>query len=594
MPGLNFLSRFRSSKSSNAQNDVDNSMLQPSSSVSSSRFAVVDSNWNEGWLLNESLVSSQEDVDLSSDYGNYMNIPQYWNRPGDPASQNPPLEPPPSYGATHEAIIKQCNDVQMEIDAQTTASRSSLGSGQLHEELLGALIKKRTELQKQLYTFERVRRTTFLGSLSRSAQHAQTSLSTPPRDPSSPWPRNARYFQGHVVDSRSAQHLAQRQAGLHFGRLRTGGLVSSSTALQSWFHSTDTLNTSDADDVQWRSAEEIQQLSVDQNDPISDPAIGSSNRHADTVSRDRVSASSLASVYEMPNRNGGGSRVDSGIILNDGQSSNDIRWTGKGKGKATTQNDAIMLPNLPWMSHGKARVDSRDDTHEKHQEASHTQDLAGQHQQAQGDSRNNTRTDTTSFVSESDLILVPRFRDCEVCAETKTIFEFSPRPTTSTCTHTVNTCKECISSWLASELEDKGHQHLQCPECSSPLSHEDVRRSATPETFALYDRRAAHAAFSDLPEFAWCLAPGCGSGQMNFGSPYEHFMRCAACDYQQCLHHRTAWHQGETCEQYGYRVSGQKAVDEERLTQAVIDDFSKICPGPGCGWRIEKVTGCDQ
>lgn len=49
------------------------------------------------------------------------------------------------------------------------------------------------------------------------------------------------------------------------------------------------------------------------------------------------------------------------------------------------------------------------------------------------------------------------------------------------------------------------------------------------------------------------------------------------------------WHQGETCEVYEQRV---RFVDEsEEATKAMIDGVSQLCPGEGCGWRIQKIDG---
>lgn len=66
-------------------------------------------------------------------------------------------------------------------------------------------------------------------------------------------------------------------------------------------------------------------------------------------------------------------------------------------------------------------------------------------------------------------------------------------------------------------------------------------------------------------------------------------MECAGCKYQQCLKHKMPWHQGETCEVYEQRV---RFVDEsEEATKAMIDGVSQLCPGEGCGWRIQKIDG---
>jgi hypothetical protein len=194
----------------------------------------------------------------------------------------------------------------------------------------------------------------------------------------------------------------------------------------------------------------------------------------------------------------------------------------------------------------------------------------------------------------TDNPLTAMTRDCAICTDELFVLDFPVRNATSTCNHPVRSCKGCLNSWLTSELADKGHESLTCPECSKELSYEDVRRALPRETFAMYDRLKTKDALADLPDFAWCLNPKCENGQLNEEPAQVGFMRCAACKYEQCLHHRVEWHWHESCEEYDHRVSGRKANEEEAKTLAMLENVSKPCPGPSCKWRLQKIDGCDQ
>ncbi|EME88581.1 uncharacterized protein MYCFIDRAFT_159791 [Pseudocercospora fijiensis CIRAD86] len=168
-------------------------------------------------------------------------------------------------------------------------------------------------------------------------------------------------------------------------------------------------------------------------------------------------------------------------------------------------------------------------------------------------------------------------------------------PATESCEHDSLTCKECMQSWLSSEFDSKGAESIKCPECPSQVSYEDMQRLASEETFEKYEKILTRNALSSLPEFSWCLASGCTSGQLN--AENANFMDCVSCHYKQCLTHKCPWHVGETCDQYTYRTSGQKSKDEDAATEAMLDTVSKSCPGPkgkACGWRIQKIDGCDH
>jgi hypothetical protein len=145
---------------------------------------------------------------------------------------------------------------------------------------------------------------------------------------------------------------------------------------------------------------------------------------------------------------------------------------------------------------------------------------------------------------------------------------------------------------MASEFDTKGCDGLKCPECPATLDYVEVQESASAETFVAFDKLATRNALGSLEEFAWCLKAGCGSGQINVNN--MDFMDCVSCGYKQCLKHKVLWHKGETCDQYEYRVSGQQARDEEKKTEEMLDSMSKKCPNKGCGWRIQKISGCEH
>lgn len=110
--------------------------------------------------------------------------------------------------------------------------------------------------------------------------------------------------------------------------------------------------------------------------------------------------------------------------------------------------------------------------------------------------------------------------------------------------------------------------------------------------YSRYETLQLRSTLSEITDFCWCLNPSCDSGQIHpQGSP-NHILTCTSCNYKACTVHNIQWHEGETCEQYDYRVSGRKSRRDERATERVIQQTTKPCPN--CKANIEKIAGCDH
>lgn len=191
-------------------------------------------------------------------------------------------------------------------------------------------------------------------------------------------------------------------------------------------------------------------------------------------------------------------------------------------------------------------------------------------------------------------------RDCAVCCESLHPLEFPVRPPSRKCTHRAQVCSSCLQQWVSTKIDANARAAIDCPQCTTLLNHEDVLRACNPETFAKYDKYATLAIVNDLHDFHWCLCVGCTGGQEPVGGVLG-YMKCHACNYEQCLHHKTEWHRGESCRQYDVRLRDHAEKNnhdqEERETTEFmnkqrINSAWKKCPK--CQVLIEKNDGCDQ
>ncbi|KAL5383839.1 hypothetical protein DPSP01_005640 [Paraphaeosphaeria sporulosa] len=185
-------------------------------------------------------------------------------------------------------------------------------------------------------------------------------------------------------------------------------------------------------------------------------------------------------------------------------------------------------------------------------------------------------------------------RYCTVCSDSIHIADI---PLLSGCSHQAATCVECFARWIESQLTTQGWKGIKCPDvsCSVILTHHDVQAYATPEVFSQYDMFSMRDALGQVSNFRWCRNPACTSGQEHDDDGY--IFTCVACGHKACVTHDVNWHEGETCDEYTYRVSGAKEREQkaqEEASVAAISKLSKKCPGPDCAFNIEKNAGCDH
>jgi hypothetical protein len=91
----------------------------------------------------------------------------------------------------------------------------------------------------------------------------------------------------------------------------------------------------------------------------------------------------------------------------------------------------------------------------------------------------------TERAPAHDVSLVER--DCQICGDQKSSSEF-PERATSLCTHRSNSCQECISNWIQSQMDNNNLQEIRCMEsnCSMVFSYSDIRSHASQEVFSKY------------------------------------------------------------------------------------------------------------
>lgn len=131
--------------------------------------------------------------------------------------------------------------------------------------------------------------------------------------------------------------------------------------------------------------------------------------------------------------------------------------------------------------------------------------------QGEGESQIHKIFEQQCMAAEGDVKSLTEYNtsflvECVCCGDVKSrAADFSPHPPTHSCQHAIQTCRDCMERWLASELAGKGCKDMHCPECLQIMEYQDVRRGASEETKEEYERRLFLTALSEEPEFAWCL-----------------------------------------------------------------------------------------
>ena len=190
-----------------------------------------------------------------------------------------------------------------------------------------------------------------------------------------------------------------------------------------------------------------------------------------------------------------------------------------------------------------------------------------------------------------------RTRDCAVCGDATLVIDL---PSLSSCTHDADVCADCYTAWLGPQLEENGWQEVKCPgqSCKINLTYEEIKAHASEDIFERYDVIQARNVLSADPNFRWCRAEGCTSGQTHDVEEVGNEFVCVGCHENFCIAHEGLHDDGETCEEYEYRTSGQKDRNERKkedeASEEAVKSLAKKCPHKKCGAPIQKNGGCNH
>ncbi|KAF7913269.1 hypothetical protein BELL_0986g00010 [Botrytis elliptica] len=196
----------------------------------------------------------------------------------------------------------------------------------------------------------------------------------------------------------------------------------------------------------------------------------------------------------------------------------------------------------------------------------------------------------TKLEESNDDIIFAAVDACRVCMENLTPEKFPQTRITSTCAHHPAVCNQCLTKHINDQVQTKASNQISCPECPEKISEAEIKKYASPEILERKGRRLLNISLQHLPNFTFCLSPTCESGQIH--TPDHPMMTCSTCGFKTCFIHKLPWHEDLTCAEFD--LSNQSRVQQEAASEAWIAEYTKLCPNPKCGMRIQKKSGCDH
>ncbi|EME40887.1 hypothetical protein DOTSEDRAFT_74442 [Dothistroma septosporum NZE10] len=182
--------------------------------------------------------------------------------------------------------------------------------------------------------------------------------------------------------------------------------------------------------------------------------------------------------------------------------------------------------------------------------------------------------------------MAPR-TECITCQRKVQTASLPRVPKASGCTHERQTCRKCWHEWLKSQVASASANKISCIQCSNILVQSDIQKLATVSTYKAYEDASLKSVLSQDPDFRWCFATDCKSGQIHDGGD---IFTCSSCGYKACVHCNVAWHSEETCETYTGRVQAQNL--NEASSARTLQKVAKLCPN--CSRKLQKNGGCDH
>jgi hypothetical protein len=173
-------------------------------------------------------------------------------------------------------------------------------------------------------------------------------------------------------------------------------------------------------------------------------------------------------------------------------------------------------------------------------------------------------------------------RECIVCCATQAHDQAHFPAVSPQCSHDRLVCKLCIGRHFDEQIITKHLFDVPCPSkgdtgCGAKVPGLSICRLGTALHFAEWEKAGLRHALTGLPEFRWCTRPGCGCGEEFPDGDRTRKIRCHLCKTQSCFKHRSAWHEGVSCEKYDAWLTSPDTPPELK-DKAFLSANVRSCP----------------
>lgn len=163
---------------------------------------------------------------------------------------------------------------------------------------------------------------------------------------------------------------------------------------------------------------------------------------------------------------------------------------------------------------------------------------------------------------------------CSCCEDSLPSAKFRPLAAGTACTHENSVCEDCWQQWLDVQLSQNSTSAISCVDCDNQLHQNDIQAVGSQEILTRYLHNSIRELLAADPNFRWCAAENCTSGQVHHTGADGNIFTCVACGHKSCVDCIADWHAGQTCEAFSAERAAQQAA--RKAEEAALEQWEYL------------------